>query len=81
MNKRKHEIAVDIAASPEQIWQMLTEAEGIKKWFAPEARVMPGAGGSITLSWGEGCEGTAPIHLWGTGQAPGVDRGRQVRRV
>ncbi len=75
MSKRKHEIAVDIAASPEQIWQMLTEAEGIKKWFAPEARVTPGAGGSITLSWGEGCEGTAPIHLWEPGQRLGWTEG------
>jgi uncharacterized protein YndB with AHSA1/START domain len=75
MSKRRHELAVDMAATPEQIWRMLTEAEGIQKWFAPEARVTPGAGGSITLSWGEGCEGTAPIHLWEPGKRLGWTEG------
>lgn len=75
MSERKHELAVEIAASPERIWRMLAEAEGIKKWFAPEARVTPGAGGSITLSWGDGCEGTAPIHLWEPGKRLGWTEG------
>ena len=78
MSKRKHELAIDIAASPEQIWQMLTEAEGIQKWFAPEARVTPGLGGSITLSWGEGCEGTAPIHRWEPGKRLGWTEGAKL---
>ena len=78
MSKRKHEMAIEVAASPEQVWRMLAEAEGIQKWFAPEARVTPGLGGSITLSWGPGCEGTAPIHRWEPGRRLGWTEGAKL---
>jgi hypothetical protein len=37
------------------------------QWFAPVAEVEPGLGGKVTVGWGPGMEGTAPI----TGREPG----------
>jgi uncharacterized protein YndB with AHSA1/START domain len=63
--KQIHEI--EIEATPEDVWQHLTEADKIVRWFAPEVRVEPGLGGKLLLSWGPGMEGEAPIHLWEPG--------------
>ena len=54
----------EIAAPPEAVWQALTTADGLRRWFPLDARVEPGEGGSVWLSWGPGCEGEAPIHIW-----------------
>ncbi len=61
---RTIEIEVEVDASPEDVWEAISEGEGIRRWFAPEARVSPGVGGSIWLSWGEGAEGEATIDIW-----------------
>ncbi|MFV2006581.1 MAG: SRPBCC domain-containing protein [Longimicrobiales bacterium] len=61
---RTIEIEVAVDASPEQVWEAISEGEGIRRWFAPEARVSPGVGGSIWLSWGAGMEGEATIDIW-----------------
>lgn len=57
-----HEITIE--ATPEEVWRCLTEADQITRWFAPEARIEPGLGGKLFLSWGAGMEGEGPIHLW-----------------
>jgi len=54
----------EIAAPPEAVWEALTTADGLRRWFPLDARVEPGEGGSVWLSWGPGCEGEAPIHIW-----------------
>ena len=54
----------EIAAPPEDVWRALTTPEGLRQWFPLDARVTPEASGSIWLSWGPGCEGEAPIHIW-----------------
>lgn len=51
-------------APPEVVWRALTEAEELRRWFPLDARVMPGEGGRVWLSWGPGVEGEAPIHIW-----------------
>ena len=56
------EVLID--APVEAVWKALTDAEELKRWFPLEARVEPGAGGSIFLSWGADCEGTAGISVW-----------------
>ena len=61
---RKHEIEVEIAAPASEVWKALTTAEGIASWFAPGASVEPGAGGKMTISWGEGMEFTTHIAIW-----------------
>lgn len=58
------EIEIDIAAPVADVWRALTEAEELTRWFPLAARVKPGVGGTVFLSWGPACEGEAPITLW-----------------
>jgi uncharacterized protein YndB with AHSA1/START domain len=55
---------VVINAPADVVWRALTEAEELQRWFPVDARVEPGLGGAVWLSWGEGVEGTAPITSW-----------------
>jgi len=55
---------IEIAAPIEAVWKALTEAAELARWFPLEARVEPGAGGTIYLSWGPPWEGTAQIDVW-----------------
>jgi uncharacterized protein YndB with AHSA1/START domain len=61
---RKIEKEVTIAATPEEVWRALTDGEMINRWYAPEARVQPGVGGNIFISWGPGFEGETAIEIW-----------------
>ena len=61
---RKIEKQIEIAASPEAVWKALTDPQELTRWFPLEARVTPGLGGSIFVSWGPDCEGEAPITIW-----------------
>lgn len=58
------EFSLEIKASPEIVWKALTDAEELKNWFPLDARISPGKGGAIWLSWGDGMEGEAPIEAW-----------------
>ena len=53
-----------VQAPPDVVWRALTDAEELKRWFPVDARVQPGKGGSIWISFGGGVEGTAPITEW-----------------
>jgi uncharacterized protein YndB with AHSA1/START domain len=64
MSDRKLDFTIPIQTTPEELWKALTEAKGIEGWFAPEVRVVPGEGGSIWMSWGEGMAGEAKIEVW-----------------
>ncbi len=61
---RKHELKIEVAATPAELWKALTTAHGIQSWFAPIAWVEPGVGGGITVGWGPGMEFTEPIAVW-----------------
>lgn len=62
---RTIETAIEIAASPRDVWGALTQAGELARWFPLEARVTPGPGGTIWLSWGEGSwEGEIRIDVW-----------------
>lgn len=65
-----HDLARDvtIAAPPDLVWHALVDADELKKWFVPDARVTPGAGGEIWLSWGEGMAGASRIEAWEPGR-------------
>lgn len=53
-------------ATPEEVWEAITTAEGLRRWFPLDARVT-GPEGTVWLSWGPGSEGEAPIHVWEPG--------------
>ena len=59
---------VFVAAPPDVVWKALTDARELTQWFPLEARVTPGVGGSIWISWGEGASGEAPITAWEPGR-------------
>ena len=67
-DERKVEIEIEVDASPEVVWEALTNAEELKRWFPLDARVKPGQGGSLWLSWGEGAEWESPIDIWKPGK-------------
>lgn len=62
--RRSVDASVEIRASPEAVWRALTEAREIERWFALEARVEPGEGGNIFLSWKNEYQGDSRILVW-----------------
>jgi uncharacterized protein YndB with AHSA1/START domain len=65
---RTLEQSITIQAPASDVWRALTDADALICWFAPQARVVPGAGGSIWMSWGPGMEGTTHIMTWEPGR-------------
>lgn len=65
---RAAEGMVEIAASPERVWRALTEAAELERWFPLEARVEPGEGGSIFMSWKNEYQGASTILAWEPGR-------------
>jgi uncharacterized protein YndB with AHSA1/START domain len=65
---RSIEKTVVISTPVDVVWHALTDAEELTRWFPVDARVKPGLGGSIWLSWGGGSEGEAPITGWEPGR-------------
>lgn len=57
-------LEVEIGASPADVWRCLTEASELERWFPLHARVSPGEGGSIWVSWGAGVEAGSRIAIW-----------------
>jgi uncharacterized protein YndB with AHSA1/START domain len=57
-----------IKATTDEVWEALTNARELTRWFPIDARVEPGLGGSIWISWGEGASGQAPITAWEPGR-------------
>ncbi len=64
---RAIERTVEIDAPVEAVWKALSEGEELAKWFSLDARVTPGVGGEVWLSW-PGMEGAAPITVWEPGK-------------
>lgn len=62
--EKKVEAEITIDADAATVWRALSEGEELKRWFPLDARVTPGEGGAIWLSWGEGMDWEAPIALW-----------------
>jgi uncharacterized protein YndB with AHSA1/START domain len=63
---QQHEIEID--ATPEAVWRAITDADELAKWFVEQARVTPGEGGEIWVSWGEGQDGKSRIEVWEPGK-------------
>jgi uncharacterized protein YndB with AHSA1/START domain len=72
-SKRKMEKEIRIAAPADVVWKALTDGEALTRWFPLDARVTPGKGGKIWMSWGPGFEGESKIEIW--------EPGRHLRKV
>jgi uncharacterized protein YndB with AHSA1/START domain len=57
-------LAVDINASPEDVWRALTEAGELVRWFPLQARVTPGPGGSMHWAWDDAWSTETRIETW-----------------
>jgi uncharacterized protein YndB with AHSA1/START domain len=55
---------VEIDAPIERVWRALVEARELERWFPLEARVEPGDGGSIWMSWGNEFAAESRIEAW-----------------
>jgi uncharacterized protein YndB with AHSA1/START domain len=66
--ERRFEREMEIDAPPGEVWKALTDPEELTRWFPLKARVTPGEGGKIFLSWGPDCEGEARIVTWAPGR-------------
>lgn len=58
------DLSIEIEASPEAVWRAISEGEELARWFPPEAEVVPGVGGTVTIAWGPGVAGTGLIDIW-----------------
>ena len=65
---RAFRTSLDIAASPDEVWAALTQAEELVRWFSTEARVTPGTGGTMLWSWGPGEDWETRIDAWEPGR-------------
>lgn len=61
---RTFDMSLEIDAPVDAVWKALTDAAELCNWFPLNARIKPGEGGSIFISWGSDCEGEAPITIW-----------------
>ena len=66
--RRAFDMALDIAATPDEVWRALTEAGELVRWFPMEARVTPGAGGTMLWNWGDGGAWESRIEVWEPGR-------------
>jgi uncharacterized protein YndB with AHSA1/START domain len=55
---------IEIDAPVEAVWKALTDARELERWFPLEARVEPGEGGAIWMSWKNEFEGEQRILKW-----------------
>jgi len=55
---------LELDAPPGRVWRARAQGAEIAKGYALEARVSPGVGGTIFVSWGEGMGAESPIDVW-----------------
>ena len=48
-------------ATPEEVWEALTEPERLEEWFATEVELDPRPGGEGVFRWGDGDERHAVV--------------------
>lgn len=54
---RQFEMQLSIAAPRDAVWEAIASDTELRRWFAPEARVVPGAGGEVQWTWPD-------LHTW-----------------
>lgn len=68
---RSVEVAVEIQADPASVWEAISTARGLERWFPLEASIEVGDPGTITLAWGPDARGTARLGAWEEGRRLG----------
>lgn len=58
---RSTNFEIKVSATPEQVWEMLTTADGLATWFGTEASIDFEIGGSRTIGWAGVVEMTGKI--------------------
>jgi uncharacterized protein YndB with AHSA1/START domain len=58
------ETTLEIEAPVSAVWKAITDAKELERWFPLQARVTPGVGGEIFMSWGPPWEGGSRIEVW-----------------
>jgi len=59
---------IEIDAPVDAVWEALADPRELERWFPLQARVEPGEGGSIWMSWGNEFEGDSKIVAWEEGR-------------
>lgn len=65
---RTLEKEITLAAPPAAVWRALTEGEELRRWFPVDARVDPGVGGKVWISWGPEMAWESAIDIWEPGK-------------
>ena len=60
--------AIDINATPDEVWRALTDAGELVRWFPLQARVTPGAGGKMFWGWDNHWAWESDIDVWEPGK-------------
>lgn len=66
--ERVIETTLEIAAPVDAVWKAITDARELERWFPLRARVTPGVGGEVFMSWGPPWEGGSRIEVWEEGR-------------
>jgi uncharacterized protein YndB with AHSA1/START domain len=66
--ERVIDATLEIAAPVEAVWKAISDARELERWFPLQARVTPGEGGEVFLSWGPPWEGASRIDAWEPGR-------------
>jgi uncharacterized protein YndB with AHSA1/START domain len=61
---RAFEMTIEIAVSPDALWQALTNAEDLVRWFPTQADITPGKGGKWLISWDGNWSWQNEIEIW-----------------
>ena len=61
---RSFDMTIDIAATRDAVWDALTQASELVRWFPLEAEVIPGPGGRVRFGWGGAWASDARIDAW-----------------
>jgi uncharacterized protein YndB with AHSA1/START domain len=63
-DSRAFEMTIEIAVSPEALWQAITDPSEVTRWFASHADIQPRAGGKWMTSWDGNWPWNMEIEIW-----------------
>jgi uncharacterized protein YndB with AHSA1/START domain len=62
------DLSIEIDAPPEAVWEAVSSAQELQRWFPLNAEIEPGEGGTVTIDWGPDIRGTGDIEVWDEGR-------------